>query len=250
MPEILTSVVAQALESPEPGELIELFEVDATGVGGDVYRFAPAPVDGAAPMFDGVAFAVVPFSSEGWEYTGAGPAPTPTLSFRIAREDGDLTGASIALLALLDTLDDLIRARVTRIRTFTRHLDGGADPDPNATFGAEVYEIERIASRTHEQVTVQLRSALDHEGVRLPRRTALGRCGWAYRRHDGAGGFVYDDQVTCPYVGAAMFDLSDQPVAVAALDRCAKRLNSCKLRFGATAELPYGGFPGVGRLRL
>ena len=29
-------------------------------------------------------------------------------------------------------------------------------------------------------------------------------------------------------------------------DECGKRLNSCELRFGADAELPFGSFPGVG----
>jgi phage-related protein len=27
---------------------------------------------------------------------------------------------------------------------------------------------------------------------------------------------------------------------------CGKRVESCKLRFGATAELPFGSYPGAG----
>ena len=41
----------------------------------------------------------------------------------------------------------------------------------------------------------------------------------------------------------------DQPTSDPANDRCGKRLASCKLRFGAYAELPFGGFPGVGLIR-
>jgi len=35
-------------------------------------------------------------------------------------------------------------------------------------------------------------------------------------------------------------------VVTAAQDVCGKRLTSCRKRFGETAELPFGGFPGVG----
>jgi lambda family phage minor tail protein L len=34
-----------------------------------------------------------------------------------------------------------------------------------------------------------------------------------------------------------------------AQDQCGKRLGSCKLRFGATAELPFGSFPAAGLIR-
>jgi lambda family phage minor tail protein L len=42
------------------------------------------------------------------------------------------------------------------------------------------------------------------------------------------------------------FDANDQGVSTEAADVCGKRLSSCKARFGQTAELPYGGYPGIG----
>lgn len=42
------------------------------------------------------------------------------------------------------------------------------------------------------------------------------------------------------------FNESDQGVSNPALDVCGKRLNSCKARFGSTAELPFGSYPGIG----
>lgn len=42
------------------------------------------------------------------------------------------------------------------------------------------------------------------------------------------------------------FNESDQGVFSQALDVCGKQLSSCKARFGATAELPFGSFPGIG----
>jgi phage-related protein len=32
----------------------------------------------------------------------------------------------------------------------------------------------------------------------------------------------------------------------ASQDVCGKRVDSCKLRFGQNAELPFGGYPGIG----
>ena len=50
----------------------------------------------------------------------------------------------------------------------------------------------------------------------------------------------------CGYAGPPVADIAGNPVAVAAQDVCGKQLSDCKLRFGATAVLPYGGFPGCG----
>lgn len=49
------------------------------------------------------------------------------------------------------------------------------------------------------------------------------------------------------------FTSLDQPIfdsaQVVNLDRCGKRLTSCKSRYGGGAQLPYGAFPGVGWIR-
>jgi phage-related protein len=38
-------------------------------------------------------------------------------------------------------------------------------------------------------------------------------------------------------------------VSSRAQDACGKRLVSCQKRFGANAELPFGGFPAAGLIR-
>lgn len=44
------------------------------------------------------------------------------------------------------------------------------------------------------------------------------------------------------------FDLADTPIYAnfGTMDRCARRLESCKIRWSGDTVLPYGGFPGVG----
>lgn len=246
--------LAEALEGFEVGEIVELFQLDATEIGGEVYAFAPAPVIDSegrqvAPSFGGVLHAVLPFEREGFAWSGSGPLPTPRLTFRLAREDGDQATAATALLALLDPLDDLLGARVTRLRTLRQYLDDGDDPDGDAHLGAEIYAVERKSAQGPDLITFELRSALDQEGVTLPRRQAIDRCAWRYRVANAAGdGFDYA-RATCPYTGEAMFGLDGATVDAPALDRCAKNLADCKLRFGASAVLPFGGFPGVGRIK-
>lgn len=42
------------------------------------------------------------------------------------------------------------------------------------------------------------------------------------------------------------FNDQDVPVYVSTSDVCGKRLSSCKARFGETAPLPFGSYPGIG----
>ena len=42
------------------------------------------------------------------------------------------------------------------------------------------------------------------------------------------------------------YDAENRPVYLSTSDNCAKRLSNCQTRFGATAELPFGSFPGIG----
>jgi lambda family phage minor tail protein L len=50
----------------------------------------------------------------------------------------------------------------------------------------------------------------------------------------------------CGYTGTNYFNENDSRVTTAAQDICGKKLSSCKVRFGATAELPFGSYPGIG----
>jgi lambda family phage minor tail protein L len=252
------SSVQREIQGSSIGEIVVLFSVDATAIGGGIYRFAPNPVSNAlgekvAPVYDGQTYFVVPCEAEGFEWSAGGTLPQPVLRFGVASEvdasevDPSLAAAAL-LIALVEQLDDLLGAKITRVETLRKHLDDGDDPNPLANLGVHMYEIEQKSLQTYDRLEFSLRSGLDHEGVVLPRRQALNRCQWDYRLADGEGGFDYS-QVTCPYQGAAMFDLSGEPVATPEEDRCPKLLKSCKLRFGADEALPFGGFPGSGRIR-
>lgn len=245
--------IREELEGFAVDDVVELFTVDASRIGGAQYLFAPTSVqasDGSyvAPTFGGNTYMVIPFESEGWDFAAGGTLPQPTIRFMMAREDGDSLTIASYLLSLLSSLDDMLGAKVLRIQTLRKFLDDGAEPNPQAHMGIEVYTVARKSNQTPDFVEFQLQSALDMEDVFLPRRQVLNYCQWAYRRALSDGTFDYSD-ATCPYVGSSYFDANGDVVADPKLDRCGRRLADCKLRFGETAKLPYGGFPGAGKLR-
>jgi lambda family phage minor tail protein L len=109
--------------------------------------------------------------------------------------------------------------------------------DPNQHYPDDVWFIDQKMSETRYMIEWELASAFDLMGVMLPsRQIHQNSCPWKY-----AG-------AECGYnpnaVGAKLFNAVDTQVYTLASDVCGKRLTSCEARFGTTAVLPYGGFPG------
>jgi phage-related protein len=119
--------------------------------------------------------------------------------------------------------------------TFSRN----ATADPTAEFARDIYYIDRKGAENKDTVEFELAAALDLAGIALPRRQIVQNyCPWTYRGSE------------CGYTGTTYFDTNDNSVATAGLDVCGKRLTSCRARFGQYAELPYGGFPAAGLLKV
>lgn len=214
--------------------LIELFVLDATSLGGTITRFhADTNQLKVSVVWQGNTYSPFPVQADGFEYTGRGKLPRPTM--RINNTDG-LVGA------LVDTYDDLIGAVVTRKRTFVKYLDavnfpGGlnASADPSAAFPDDVYSINRKAAHTKSVIEFELASSFDVQGVLLPRRQMTQNvCMWTYRSTE------------CSYTGVPVATVDNIATTSSSLDACGKRLTSCILRFGANGVLPFGGFPGIG----
>lgn len=215
--------------------LVELFVLDATALGGSITRFhAGTNQLKVSVVWQGNTYSPMPVQAEGFEYTGKGKLPRPTM--RISNVDG-LMGA------IVDAYDDLIGAVVTRKRTFAKYLDavnfpGGVNPsaDPSAAFPDDVYAVNRKSSHTKNVIEFELASSIDVQGVKLPRRIMVQNvCPVLYRGPE------------CGYAGPPVATINDVPTTVSALDVCGKRLTSCTMRFG-TATLPFGGFPGLGQV--
>jgi len=220
-----------------PSAIVELFEMtlDNTLHGStDTFRWhngANADVTGNI-VWNGNSYVRLPIQAEGFEYSNSGTLPRPTLT--ISNTDGTMT----ALLLLVNATtpgNDLNGATVKRIRTLKKYLDGETAADPHAKFPDEIWYCDRKASENRESVTFELASKFDLAGVMLPKRQIIANiCQWEYRSPE------------CSYTGSSYFDVDDKSVASLSNDKCGKRLSSCKARFGANAELPFGSFPGAG----
>lgn len=212
------------LQSLDPGATVELFVLDSTAIsGGSVVRFhAGTNQVGTAIVWQGNTYSPFPVQAEGFEISGKGTLPRPTIT--VANVDG-----TVGLL--VRDLEDLVGATLTRKRTLVKYLDavnftGGvnATADPTQEMDDDVYLVERKSAETKDVITFELASAMDVHGVRIPRRLIQATiCPWVYKGTE------------CGYAGG--------------LASCDFTLTDCKAHFGASADLPFGGFPGAGTIR-
>lgn len=226
------------LQKLEPGPLIELFELDGTVLGvPEITRFHGMP-DRNPIWWNGEEYSPWPIMAEGFDLTPDQP-PTPKLQ---------VSNINLSITALCLAYDDLVGAKVTRRRTLGKYLDainfpdGNPTADPEQEMPPEIWYIERKSAESPEVVEFELASALDFNGVQLPRRKIIAsRCMWI-----SIGGYRGP---YCGYAGPPVAKADDSPTADPALDRCGGRVVSCKLRFGENEPLPYGGFPAAGLVR-
>ena len=231
------SSVYEELATLAPNAIIELFELELIAAlhgASDTYYFhagTNAAVTGNI-VWNGNTYIRLPIQAEGFEYNNTGTLPRPTLS--VANLGGEISALLLAANAFTPG-NDLGGAVVTRIRTLKKYLDSEATADPHAKFPDEVWYIDRKSAETRDVVQWELASKFDLAGVMLPKRQIIANiCQWQYRSSE------------CGYTGSSYWNASDQVVGTLSQDRCGKRLSSCKLRFGATAELPFGSYPGAG----
>jgi len=256
--------LVSALQGIAPGALIELFQLELNvpqhGVAETYYFHAGTSLNNNGDLiWAGQPYMALPIEVEGFEYSGQGTLPRPRM--RISNIMGTIT-------ALILTLPEgLEGAKFTRIRTLARFIDSdnfptgdGVDylltedsfalmyedstfiyqevssftPDPLAEWPREIFFVDRKSAENRDVVEYELASAFDLAGIRAPKRQCITRCQWVYRSNE------------CSYAGTNFFNSSDVAVGNASQDICGKRVDSCKARFGQSAELPFGGYPGIG----
>lgn len=213
--------------------MIEMYILDATAIEGDIYHFTPHDLYGQPIVWQGVTYNPYPIFASGFERKANSAMPRPTLM--VSNSGGFMS-------AICRATDDLIGAKLTRIKTFKKYLDaanfGGVNPtaNPNIEFPREIWLVDRRSGEMREAITFELAAPWDVNGVRLPRRIVVqGSCMWGYRSAE------------CGYAGGPVATAADVATTNPLLDVCGKRVSSCKLRFGANAELPFGGYPSVGQ---
>lgn len=194
----MSEIPVSELQTLEPSSVIELYELDATSLGGDVLYFHAGTNELSQNIvWNGQTYVRYPVQVSGFEMSAEGAFPRPKLA---------VSNALSAISAVLMITDDLMGAKVTRKRTMKKFLDaenftGGVNPDedPTAEFPSDVYFIDRKSHEDGDTVEFELASSIDLAGVRLPRRQIIQNvCVWKYRSSE------------CGYTGPPLYDLNDQ----------------------------------------
>ncbi|MBS9781524.1 MAG: phage minor tail protein L [Gammaproteobacteria bacterium] len=230
----LTTTQTQEITKLEQDCLLDLFDIDFTDFGGEVFHFCNQTNElGQAIVWQGVTYQPYPIQADGFELKGTGASNRPTLT--VSNLYGLVTG-------IIESYQGGIGAKVTRRQVYAKHLDevnfteGNTTSDPTAELISR-YVIERYSSLNSQVATFELAVPCETDGVVLPKRIVVANtCNWTYR---GDG---------CGYTGHAVADEYDQPTDDPSKDKCSKCLKGCRIRFGTKAVLPFGGFVGVDKL--
>lgn len=115
--------------------------------------------------FGGITYQPIPIQGSGFDFTTtAGSATKPTLT---------VSNVNKQLLALIIATGDIVGAKITRIRTFEKYLDGQVTADSNKFIGPDIYFIEKKTAHDNKIIQWQLTSALERIGTYLPKRQVL-----------------------------------------------------------------------------
>ena len=167
----------KTLQGSDAKTIVELFDFELnTAQHGTttVYRFTNTKNEiGNDIVWQGNTYTAIPLKAEGYEMSGQGTLPRPTISV------ANLLGTFTTIIALLP--DGLEGCKVTRTRTLAKYLDavnftGGSnsDADPTSYFQPrDIYFIDRKAIENRDVVSYEMCSAFDLAGVRLPKRQIL-----------------------------------------------------------------------------
>ena len=174
----LPTAELQALTNKSVIELYTLTLVSALHGSTDVTRFhsGVGMNSNASIIWQGNTYDKFPIQVEGFEYSGRGSLPRPTITV------SNILGTITALMATVNVttpFNDLQGAKFVRIRTLSQFLDAAnfpsnqnpfGTPDSTAELPQEIYFINRKIVENRDIVQFELVSALDLQGVRAPKR--------------------------------------------------------------------------------
>jgi lambda family phage minor tail protein L len=183
-------------------ELIDLDLSPITNDPADIFYFTNQLKPGDTKIqWKGNIYEPIPIAAAGYEKSTTGQIAQPTLT--VANVLGTFT-------QVINELDDLVGAKVTRRRTLGKYLDGEPGADPLQEFPIDVFYIERKTQENSMVISWQLASVLDLEGLKLPRRIITQNyCQWRYRGSE------------CGYTGPALYGSNDRYIDTAGLSALA-----------------------------
>ena len=285
----MSDKISSDIVTLDPGAIVHLFEMDlSTGSASssiDILRWHSGSNEQLQEIvWQGNIYAPFPVQAEGFEFSGVGAIPRPSLT---------IANITSALTSLISNYDDLVGAKVTRKRTFVKYLDeycyvggaalagtcsaeSGGSPysqskadclDSNKNGSAGTWTDYTSTSCNSAGGTWYANSIADdtahfvNEVWYVDRKVLETRTHIQFEltaAHDVQGIQLPGRSIIantcvwaykgseCGYTGTNYWDISNNSVISSADDVCAKTFTACELRFPEPAETPYGGFPGAG----
>ena len=188
-------------------------------------------LDAYSIKFDGESYLPLPVEASGFEFSGDGTLPRPTIRF--ANLQSQMTALLLGVRQITPG-NDLCGAQVTRVRTLSRFLDsdnwedgvnpyGNPDSSANAQFPKEVYYIDRKVAENRDFVEFELTSSFDMAGVKAPRRLVMQNlCQWEYKSKE------------CGYTGSNAFNKEGTQITLVNATSFGYSTNQEKLAAGST----------------
>jgi len=221
-----------AVTQIEQSAMLDLYEVDLSRFGGNVYRFHDGMNGLLKPViWQGNRYDPYPVQVTGLSMPAHGASARPKMTF--ANIDGLLT-------AINNDYDDALGAIVTRRQVMEQYLDAVNFPDGNnqadpSREAVQKFVIEQRENSDSDFVTYVLALPTETDNAQIPARVIQADiCPWRYRGQD------------CGYDGPPVADEKDQPTNEPTKDQCSHKYRGCKLRHSSV--LPFGGFLGSNKL--
>lgn len=156
----------QEIIKPFTSAYIELFTLDTTNIGGStIFRYTPMTQSSAVVVWQGQNYLPFPIEATGFNMTSDGGAPAKP---RLA-----VSNVSGFLMAAILELGDIVGAKLIRCRTFSRFLDTGPNPDPDAHAPYDIYLVDQKTLHTKTMIEWSLISQIDRPDIFLPKRRVL-----------------------------------------------------------------------------
>ena len=146
--------------------MVDLFNLDASAVGGSNFYFSPQCYsDSSLLSWGGQAYSLVPIGIDNLEKNAtSADLPQPTLT---------ISNVGAPVLAQVIALGDLVGAKLTHWKTKVSYLDGQANPDTTKFIGPEVWYVFQKTSHTNQSISWTLACPIDMPGFQFPVRQIL-----------------------------------------------------------------------------
>jgi lambda family phage minor tail protein L len=153
--------VADLLKTDQESGIVELFDVDLTMFGGDIYHLTPYNIPAGFTTFGGVNYFPFPIQLKDAAVSSTGTMPQPTLY--VGRVENKLL-----LTAMVTFGRDLCGMIVTRRKTHEKYLATGSSPDGTKHTYIERYTAIQMVSNTKTQIAWKLAWPIDVPTALVP----------------------------------------------------------------------------------